>query len=174
MRYVVVSIDVNDPIRQTRGWKLLMLLPRMLLHRPSRGRFEDVNKASECPPNIDEWIMILGTPVGSDLFVLQATTVHLEEESRLWEAVSWVPTPSGVLGRFSFSAQAPGVTTSSELCLPRNRLRARMAMMMAWCEAARVLDHAGFVGGPIWAELRDGKRPPPPVSSEPGEWHHGW
>ena len=38
----------------------------------------------------------------------------------------------------------------------------------------QVLDHAGFLGRPTWAELKDGLRPPQPVSSEPGEWQHGW
>ena len=42
------------------------------------------------------------------------------------------------------------------------------------CGATRVLDHAGFLGRPTWAELKDGLRPPQPVSSEPGEWQHGW
>ena len=36
------------------------------------------------------------------------------------------------------------------------------------------LDHAGFLGRPSWAELRDGERLPRPISSERGEWHHGW
>ena len=71
-----------------------------LLGRLHAGKTRTWNKASECPPNIDdlgdeiwnpEGIKILGTPVGSDLFVSQTTTVRLEEESRLWEAVSWVP-----------------------------------------------------------------------------------
>ena len=29
--------EVNSNTRMSRGWKLLMLLPRMMLHRPSRG-----------------------------------------------------------------------------------------------------------------------------------------
>ena len=29
----------DDEVRQERGWKLFMLLPRMLFHRPSGGRF---------------------------------------------------------------------------------------------------------------------------------------
>ena len=36
------------------------------------------------------------------------------------------------------------------------------------------LDHAGFLGRPTWAELRDGERLPRPISSEPGEWQHDW
>ena len=31
------GIDRGDVTRQERGWKLLLLLPRMLLHRPPRG-----------------------------------------------------------------------------------------------------------------------------------------
>ena len=29
---------VNDRLRQERGWKLLFVLPRMFLHRPSQGK----------------------------------------------------------------------------------------------------------------------------------------
>ena len=48
---ICVGLDRSDNVRQERGWKLWMLLPRMLLHRPARGgliakeklsrRFED-------------------------------------------------------------------------------------------------------------------------------------
>ena len=48
---ICVGLDRSDTVRQERGWKLLMLLPRMLLQRPARGgliakdklsrRFED-------------------------------------------------------------------------------------------------------------------------------------
>ena len=34
---ICCGIDVSDPVRQTRGLKLLTLWPRMLLHRPPRG-----------------------------------------------------------------------------------------------------------------------------------------
>ena len=34
---ICCGIDADDAVRQTRGWKLLMLLLRMLLHRPPRG-----------------------------------------------------------------------------------------------------------------------------------------
>ena len=36
------------------------------------------------------------------------------------------------------------------------------------------LDREGFWWRPTWSELRHGKRPPESVSSEPGEWKHGW
>ena len=36
---IFCCIDVSDPIRRKKGWKLLMLLPRMLLHKPPRGGF---------------------------------------------------------------------------------------------------------------------------------------
>ena len=36
------------------------------------------------------------------------------------------------------------------------------------------LDREGFWWRPTWSELRHGKRPPDSVSSEPGEWQHGW
>ena len=41
-------------------------------------------------------------------------------------------------------------------------------------DATRVLDRSGFVGRPEWHELRAGRRPPDPISSEPGEWKYGW
>ena len=41
-------------------------------------------------------------------------------------------------------------------------------------DATRVLDRSGFVGRPEWHELRAGRRPPEPISSEPGEWKHAW
>ena len=40
--------------------------------------------------------------------------------------------------------------------------------------ACALLDRSGFVSRPGWPQLRDGERPPPPRSSEPGEWQHGW
>ena len=39
--------------------------------------------------------------------------------------------------------------------------------------AADRLDRQGFVGRPSWADLKEGVRPPIPVSQEPGEWQHG-
>ena len=36
------------------------------------------------------------------------------------------------------------------------------------------LDRSGFVSRPGWPLLRAGERPPPPRSTEPGEWQHGW
>ena len=40
--------------------------------------------------------------------------------------------------------------------------------------AAEQLDRHGFVGRPSWVGLRDGARPPVPVSQGPGEWQPGW
>ena len=51
------------------------------------------------PPNMqdvgeDVWspngIKVLGTPIGGEDFVRQASDSRLDEESRLWEAVTWV------------------------------------------------------------------------------------
>ena len=39
---------------------------------------------------------------------------------------------------------------------------------------AEQLDSYGFVVRPSWVDLRDGARPPVPVSQEPGEWQPGW
>ena len=38
-----------------------------------------------------EGIKVLGTSVGSDVFVQSHTNERLEEENRLWEAIGWVP-----------------------------------------------------------------------------------
>ena len=35
----IVGSSVEDSARQERGWKLFLLLPRMLLHRPPGGGF---------------------------------------------------------------------------------------------------------------------------------------
>ena len=37
MRVALGEINVDDAVRQERGWKLFLLLPRMLLHRAPRG-----------------------------------------------------------------------------------------------------------------------------------------
>ena len=37
MRVALEEINVDDAVRQERGWKLFLLLPRMLLHRAPRG-----------------------------------------------------------------------------------------------------------------------------------------
>ena len=40
-------------------------------------------------------------------------------------------------------------------------------------ESVRVLDRSGLLARPGWQGSRAGQ-PPPPHSSEPGEWQHGW
>ena len=40
-------------------------------------------------------------------------------------------------------------------------------------EAARAMDHHGFVNRPNWEQLRFGARPSR-VDAERGEWQHGW
>ena len=34
---VIAGHELGSESRMTRGWKLFLLLPRLLLHRPSRG-----------------------------------------------------------------------------------------------------------------------------------------
>ena len=57
-------------------------------------------KLGECPPDMQElgpevWspqgVKILGTPVGHAEFVQAAMNARLEEEDKLWRALSWVP-----------------------------------------------------------------------------------
>ena len=58
------------------------------------------NRSGVSPPNVEdlgeqvcnrEGIKVLGTLVGTDLFVSDAVTERVQEESRLWEAIEWVP-----------------------------------------------------------------------------------
>ena len=37
LQEIVTGSAANDELKATRGWKLLLLLPRMILFRPSRG-----------------------------------------------------------------------------------------------------------------------------------------
>ena len=64
------------------------------------GKTRTWNRAGTPPPNMDDlgpdvWnpdgIKILGTPVGNDGFVSAASTARVEEESKLWERIGWVP-----------------------------------------------------------------------------------
>ena len=48
------------------------------------------------PPNVEqvwnpEGIKVLGTPVGTDQFVSDIVPERVQEETRLWEAIEWVP-----------------------------------------------------------------------------------
>ena len=53
------------------------------------GKTHVWNRAAERPPDMDdpEGIKILGTPVG---FVQGAIHTRLEDEAKLWDAISWV------------------------------------------------------------------------------------
>ena len=55
---------------------------------------------AELPPDLDdvwdpEGIKILGTPIGSEDFVQRALDRRLEDEAKLWDALTWVPTCAG-------------------------------------------------------------------------------
>ena len=78
------------------------------------GKTRTWNKSGTRPPDVDdlgpdvwhgEGIKVLGTPVGSDVFVQSHTNERLEEENRFWEAI----TPNA-RGRSSCSVQGHGVT----------------------------------------------------------------
>ena len=71
-------------------------------HSPPHGKTRTWNRAGQRPPDMEdlgpdvwsqEGVKILGTPLGSDVFIATSTTARLEEEARLWEAVSWVSDP---------------------------------------------------------------------------------
>ena len=60
------------------------------------GKTRTWNRAGTRPADLEdlgpeEGIKILGTPIGSDQFVADVAQARLEEERRLWEAISWVP-----------------------------------------------------------------------------------
>ena len=52
------------------------------------GRFQIVHKVVIWSPR---GVKILGTPIGSQEFVRSLGVEWLQEEQRLWEAISWVP-----------------------------------------------------------------------------------
>ena len=63
------------------------------------GKTRVWNRAGECPPNMSDlgdecWnsdgIKVLGTPVGSQHFVQQMVDKRLNEERKLWDALTWV------------------------------------------------------------------------------------
>ena len=84
----------------------------------------------------------------------------------------WHPPLSGLLGRTHpmLSARLPELTNRVVEDLS-NHPQGCLAQLE---DATRVLDRSGFVGRPEWHVLRAGRRPPEPISSEPGEWKHGW
>ena len=64
------------------------------------GKTRSWNKSGISPPNVEdlgeqvwsrEGIKVLGTPVGTHQFVSDVVTERVQEESRLWEAIGWVP-----------------------------------------------------------------------------------
>ena len=82
------------------------------------GKTRVWNRAAERPPDMDdlgnevwnpEGIKILGIPVGSPQFVQGAIHTRLEDEAKLWDAISWVPD-------LQSSWQVHVATTSCELC----------------------------------------------------------
>ena len=62
LKEIVDSAEVNNTIRATRAWKLLLLLPRMLLFRPTRGGLVPRKKleARFRQFHSGEWMQLLG------------------------------------------------------------------------------------------------------------------
>ena len=62
LKEIVDSAEVNNTIRATRAWKLLLLLPRMLLFRPTRGGLVPRKKLEARFREFQggEWIQLLG------------------------------------------------------------------------------------------------------------------
>ena len=51
----VAGLEVFDEVRQDRAWKLFLFLPRMLLHRPARGRLVPKAKLIERFAKFAQW-----------------------------------------------------------------------------------------------------------------------
>ena len=58
---VIAGHDQGNESRMTRGWKLVLLLPRVLLHRPARGRMVPRKKLEERVSCFQEdmWLRLL-------------------------------------------------------------------------------------------------------------------
>ena len=105
--------------------------PHCMPGRPRRGI-----KHRSARPTLTIWETRFGTQKGSRYWGVQ-TCSCCEQRHPVWRRrgdcgrpCHGSPTPS-VLGRFSFNAPAPGVTTSSKQCSPGGRQVTRRAMMMA-------------------------------------------
>ena len=94
--YVLSRRDRTRPMYNLLAEKL-HLQAGIQLHA---GKTRTWKKSGTRPPDVDdlgpdvwhgEGIKVLGTPVGSDVFVQSHTNERLEEENRLWEAIGWVP-----------------------------------------------------------------------------------
>ena len=61
LRLALEEAVSEEVIRQEQGWKLVLLLPRMLLHRPPRGGFIAKDKLHKRFQSFvrGEWLMLL-------------------------------------------------------------------------------------------------------------------
>ena len=63
-----VSEAARNPVQLERGWKLFLLLPRMLLHRPPRGGLISKSKLSERFDKFArrEWMQLIRASIQCD------------------------------------------------------------------------------------------------------------
>ena len=99
---LLFSLAIHDALPEIKenlepGEHLFAFLDDVQLHA---GKTRTWNRAGARPPNMDdlgpdvwtlEGIKILGTPMGNDAYVRAASTVRVEDESKLWERIGWVP-----------------------------------------------------------------------------------
>ena len=97
-------------------------------------------------------------------------------------AYGWIGTPfrgqdgsRSVLGSWAdampmLSRRLPELTTH----IIDEMARGSQGCLAELSTACARLDRSGFISRPGWPELRAGERPPPPRSTELGEWQHGW
>ena len=96
--------DVNAVCGPNRTREVFDLLAHHLWRvagiRLHTGKTRVWNRSGVSPPNVEDlgeqvWnpagIKVLGTPVGTDQFVSDVVAERVQEETRLWEAVEWVP-----------------------------------------------------------------------------------
>ena len=137
---------------------------RVQLHQ---GKTKVWNKSGRPPEDVrtlgsDAWqptgIRVLGTPIGTAQFVVEAMEARIAEERCLWEAITF-STRSPVLGRFWSRAPTHERTTHCALCLrtPRNSAAA-VFHMPASCASAQPAHSLGHTCGA--RTCQSGRHPP--------------
>ena len=86
--------DINVLCQPHRTHEVYNIFGRETLRTSTRAR--QGRGMGICPPRMqdlgpDVWNPEGITPVGSDVFIEEFSRVRVQEESKLWEALSWVP-----------------------------------------------------------------------------------
>ena len=101
-------------------------------------------------------------------------------KTRTWNRAGVPPPRMEELGQRAALVEGDRLGSRSPVCMANPSPVRRPDMSPLFEDVATVsatadrLDRQGFVGRPSWADLKEGVRPPIPVSQEPGGWQHGW